>query len=236
MLRKLYSLKQKIIEKWNVLRQDDNTICIYMFHRVTNQLCSEYADISVSIQAFERFIDRKMDEGITFISIEQLEEKKNYMGRKALITFDDMFEDSMLHAVPILQKRCVPYTVFVTPGLVDLENYITSQQLETLKRDELCTLGGHTQAHSLLRKVSLKRKQIEISRTVMEDFLGISVNCFAYPYGSIYACDKESRRLVGQEYVYGFSTLKFPLTWAYFEKNKDFLPRINVNEGNCETV
>ena len=56
---------------------------------------------------------------------------------------------------------------------------------------------------------------------------------FAFPYGSIYACTKESILFVQKSgYDMSFSTIAARCNRKWFEKNKWFLPRINVNEKN----
>jgi len=235
MLRKLYSLKQKIIECWHEKNSKEG-IAVYMFHRVTHEICAEYENISISVDAFTKFIEGKLGQGRKFISIEKLQNYADCTSKSVIITFDDMFEDAYINAIPILRKYKIPYTVFVSPSLLGMPNYISREQLEALKKDNLCTIGAHSISHKILRNLSLKEKREEIAQHAHEQMLKCPIQYFAYPYGSYYACDRESQLLVKREYKLGFATISFFLTQKYMKRSPFFLPRINVNNKNCLKV
>lgn len=230
-MRIVWSLKQKIIEKLNQIR-NQNGISIYMFHRVSREICSAHENISISLEAFRKFIERKRKQDWNFLNMEKLKAGDSYCEKNAVITFDDMFEDAYENAIPVLREYGIPYTVFIAPALVGTSGYISEEQLQALKEDELCTIGAHSISHKILRKLSLNEKKKEIALCENEKMLGCTISYFAYPYGSIYACDRKSQLLVKEEYKLGFSTLNFRLTQQYMKKKFFFIPRINVNNDN----
>lgn len=236
MIKKIYSLKQKIIECRHRFGMTSKVIPIYMFHRVTDNIRAEYENISITPNAFENFITRKLGEGWKIIPINGIETKENFGEHAAVITFDDMYEDAFLYAVPILRKNNIPYTVFVAPNLIGEANYITKEEYEDLKKDELCTIGAHSLSHKILRKLSTEEKYFELDKKNHEEMLECAIDYFAFPYGSCYACDYESRRIVEKNYKYGFSTLNFPSSHKYLKWKPNFLPRINVNCKNHSRV
>ena len=230
-MRIVWSIKQKLIETWNQIR-NQNGISIYMFHRVSREICSTHENISISLEAFREFIERKRKQEWNFLDMEKLKAGDNYCEKKAVITFDDMFEDAYENAIPILREYGIPYTVFIAPTLVGTPGYISEEQIQALKEDKLCTIGAHSISHKIFRKLSLTEKKKEIALCENEKMLGCTISYFAYPYGSIYACDKKSQLLAKEEYKLGFATLNFRLTQQYMKINFFFLPRINVNNDN----
>lgn len=232
MFRKLYSLKQKVIEITHKVGMTDEVIPIYMFHHVEEMNNGEQDFISITTTGFENFIENKKKAGYVFSSIDVLEKKENFSKKYAIITFDDMYEDAYLHAIPILRKKEIPYIIFISPQLINSPGYISNEQFLDMKNDELCTIGAHSMSHSILRKLSMREKEKELDLLKHEGALECKIDIFAYPYGSCYACDLISKRIVKGMYRYGFSTLNFPLYYKYLQKRAYFIPRINVNQKN----
>lgn len=118
--------------------------------------------------------------------------------RKFLVlTLDDGCQSVYTNGLPIFERHNVPFTVFITTGFTEgicdnseiqeeKELAMTWQQLETLKNHPLVTIGGHTVSHPKLAHLP----PIEIKREIMtnvqmlRDRLGISIDTFAYPFGS----------------------------------------------------
>jgi peptidoglycan/xylan/chitin deacetylase (PgdA/CDA1 family) len=108
------------------------------------------------------------------------------------ITFDDGFENFISVALPELQRRNIPSTVFIildalgnefgTPEL--LERVMSADQLRRIPQD-IVTLGSHTLTHPFLP--SLKReeavKELLESRLQLERILSRSVTLFSFPFG-----------------------------------------------------
>ena len=108
------------------------------------------------------------------------------------ITFDDGFENFISVALPELQRRKIPSTVFIildalgnefgTPEL--LEKVMSADQLRCIPQD-LVTLGSHTLTHPFLP--SLRReeavKELLQSRLQLENILNRSVTLFSFPFG-----------------------------------------------------
>ncbi|MDO5340865.1 MAG: polysaccharide deacetylase family protein [Bacteroidia bacterium] len=54
-----------------------------------------------------------------------------------------------------------------------------------ISKDELCTIGSHTQSHCHLSRLEPEeqRRELSNSKHVLESMIGKDVWCFAYPYG-----------------------------------------------------
>ncbi len=60
------------------------------------------------------------------------------------ITFDDGFRDNLTVALPLLEKYNLPATVFVTADFIGKENYLSTEELQTLASHPLITIGSHS--------------------------------------------------------------------------------------------
>jgi peptidoglycan/xylan/chitin deacetylase (PgdA/CDA1 family) len=139
-------------------------------------------------------------------------------GREGVaITFDDGFRDNAVIALPILHSLDIPATVFVVAGRVGgfLDDEADPQTGRLLTWEEIeesvkagFDIGSHTLTHPRLARLSEadQRKQIRTSKRLLEDRLGISIDAFAYPYGSRADFNRTSIHIVQQcGYRYGLS-------------------------------
>lgn len=110
----------------------------------------------------------------------------------AAVTFDDGFENFLTQALPELEKRNIPATVFVIADGIDREfgpenhseKLLSLEQLLNLPRD-LVSLGSHTLTHPLLTKLEEPeaRREIRESRVKLEALLSRPVTEFSFPFG-----------------------------------------------------
>lgn len=232
--RKVYSLQQKIIE---FKYRKATGSAIYMFHQVNddkNLWIDE--DVCITYESFCRFIDTLQSKSIKFYPIEQLEKYLDD-SHAAFITFDDIFADAYENAMSFLEGKGIPYTVFITSNYVDKDPFISQDQLQKLKQSEFCTIGYHTKSHPLMRAIDIEKMKEEITAVHFVDFKSKEMKIFAFPYGSVYACTKESIKFVKKcGYRMGFSTIAVRCSQKWFENNRWFLPRININEKNYTKV
>lgn len=78
------------------------------------------------------------------------------------------------------------------------EKAMTWDQIKELSNHPLCTIGGHTVSHPVLNKLDDATLKWEIEEGVkrIEKETGISVNHFAYPYGSAKEIGKHEESLI----------------------------------------
>jgi peptidoglycan/xylan/chitin deacetylase (PgdA/CDA1 family) len=119
--------------------------------------------------------------------------------RSAAVTFDDGFLTVVRNALPELQKRHIPCTVFIMtdylgkppPWAVEysegdpLDRIVTLEELVKMPSD-LVVIGSHTVTHPDLTTLGQKQALDELveSRRSLENWLGREVRLLSFPYGA----------------------------------------------------
>ena len=165
--------------------------------------------------------------------------EKNIPPRCAVITFDDGYKSQYEVAWPILKKYGYPFTMFiytegVRGGSLGGGGAITWEQLADM-RDNGVDIEAHSATHQDLReghtitlvgpggkktRTKLTGPQYEQwmqnevvgSKQLLEQRLGIKVNCFAVPFGNYNDHVKEIARNTGYEAM--FTVYGQPITFT----------------------
>ena len=165
--------------------------------------------------------------------------EKNIPPRCAVITFDDGWKSQYEVAWPMMKKFGYPFTLFiytegVRGGALGGGEAITWEQLADL-RDNGVDIQAHTATHQDLRegntvlviepggKRSKKKltgadyekwvqNEVVSSKELLEQRLGIKVNCFAVPFGNYNEHVKELARNAGYEAM--FTVYGQPITFT----------------------
>jgi len=164
---------------------------------------------------------------------------KNIPPRCAVITFDDGWKSQYEVAWPIMKKFGYTFTMFlytegIAGGSLAGGQAITWEQLADM-RDNGIDIQAHSATHQDLReghpvtitepgaKKTRKRltgpeyeqwvqNEVVGCKTLLEQRLGIRVNCFAVPYGFYNEHVKEIARNAGYEAI--FTVYGQPITWT----------------------
>lgn len=128
-------------------------------------------------------------------SLYTINSKKNLIS----ITFDDGLSSILKNALPELIKRKIPTTIFIPAAKIGSNPNWEQKRQEIysddriLNRDEIKDLsdqgieiGSHTLHHTDLRNVSseVARKELNLSKSILEEIIGKKVVSFSFPYGS----------------------------------------------------
>lgn len=129
-------------------------------------------------------------------AIDCLRQGKPFPDHSLVITFDDGYQTIYDEAFPVLQRYGMSATVFLIvgkKGRIEPEKRLPSfegrSMLSWREIQEMqewgINFGGHTLTHPDLKRLPFDQIKSEIydSKTMIEDTLGVPVNCFAYPYG-----------------------------------------------------
>lgn len=230
-MRFLCSLIQKTIECINCKSKG---ISVYMFHQVTNDIKQwENKNCCITADGFKNFVNYLVEKKYKFISLNQLAKEEVQYEKEVIFTFDDVYEDAYNHAFPILIEKKIPFCVFICENFLGKQGYITNKQFEELLDEPFCTIGYHTKNHELMRRIPVEKIDYEVDCQDFEKQIQRKIYCFAFPYGSLYACSRKSIALVKEKsYKLIFSTISSLCTQRWRKRHYEFLPRINVNEKN----
>src|SRR5881398_3623193 len=222
-----------------VVDQTAQTI-IFCYHRLVDKI--RYPGTEITPADFEAQMKQLKDAGITVISMQDLlawrRGEKNIPPRCAVVSFDDGWKSQYEVAWPIMKKYGYPFTMFiytegVRGGSLGVGEAITWEQLADM-RDNGVDIEAHTATHQDLREghtITLnaggKRSRTKLTgpqyeqwmqnevvgaKQLLEQRLGIKVNCFAVPFGNYNEHVKELARNAGFEAM--FTVYGQPITFT----------------------
>jgi peptidoglycan/xylan/chitin deacetylase (PgdA/CDA1 family) len=108
---------------------------------------------------------------------------------------------------------------------------LSLEELHTLNQGTLIEVGAHTVTHPFLSTLSntMQRKEIQFSKSLLEDSIGQPVRSFSYPYGN-YGLDTVA--LVREAGYDCACSIVNDRVWSH--SNPFLLPRIPVNNWDGE--
>ena len=208
-------------------------VIIVGYHRFVNAV--HHPDTEITPQDFEKQMQELKNHGITVIGMQDLlawkRGEKNIPPRCAVITMDDGWKSQYEVAWPILKKFGYTCTLFIYTEGVQGGHFaggqaITWEELGEM-RDAGVDIEAHSKTHQDLRKpynkVTKKRlnpqeyqqwleDEIAGSKQLLEQRLGIKVNCFAVPYGFFNEQAKQVAKNAGYEAI--FTVYGQPITYT----------------------
>ncbi len=151
-----------------------------------------------------------------------------------IISFDDGWGDQFAYAFPLLKKHHYPATFFVFTNAVGRRGFLSWNELRALVAAGM-TIGSHSESHPFLTRISDPAalwNEIDGSKQILEQRLGISINEFAYPFGAYDPAVVAMIRKAGYrsargdffsgeqtaDRLYELSALNAPTTTPLFEK------------------
>lgn len=159
--------------------------------------------------------------------ISRYKEGKKNPAKLLVLTFDELHEDFYYTVYPLLKKYKFKATVFVfTCGIG--QGYLTWEQLEEIKNSGLVEIGSHSVNHPPLTCISLAeaKKEINISKTILEAKLGIPILTFCYPFGAVNIKVEELVKEAGYTGAVGIV-----YRWGEFKANDIYnLNRVNISK------
>lgn len=116
------------------------------------------------------------------------------------VTFDDGYEDTLRNAAPILARLGLPFSVCVTPGLIDSGRpHLSWPELKELAPVPGCEIGAHGLTHSRLDKLGDAElsRELSKSRRRLEDALVRPVTVMTWPHGAASRRTADAARAAG---------------------------------------
>lgn len=165
-------------------------------------------DDSGSVVSFPRRLLEELLDGLSDcpVPVVPLAEIRQH-NRAVALTFDDGFRNFFTDALPLLESRRMPATVFLVSAYCGLNNSWPGQSknvpiLPLMNWAEVreaaergVNFGSHTVTHPQLSNadVEVANRELRDSKRRIEDELQRSVTEFAYPYGKVSARDLLSK-------------------------------------------
>jgi peptidoglycan/xylan/chitin deacetylase (PgdA/CDA1 family) len=196
-------------------------VIVLCYHRIEGKVGGA---LSIEPALFEEQMKKIKDSGIPVIGMQDFlawrRGEKNIPPKSIIITIDDGYVSGYEVGWPILKKYGYPFTMFVYLTYINTGGKaITWAQLAEM-RDAGVDIGCHTVLHADLRKKPTRfgpgqaaeaakvipmdydtwlKYEMEHSKEVIEEKLGIKCNTIAYPYGLNNEKVREAAKAAGYE-------------------------------------
>ena len=204
---------------------NDFGIITLMYHRFEE---NKYPSTNIKIKEFKNHLNLIKEKDLKFINPKNFEnEIKNKQQRKILLTIDDGFLSFYDKAWPILKELKTPFILFVSTREVGKRGYMSWDQIKEISRYDFVEIGNHSHTHEYL--IDLTNKEIlndlQISKLIFKEKLGVNSNFFSYPFGEYSLSFKKIVQDLGFKYAFGQHS-------GVVDYTKDFheMPRFPINE------
>ena len=211
--QRLYIYKQK---------QLSNQGKVYMFHEINN----DSGVYSISKENFNTFIEYLINNK-NIVDFETLTKNKNI--NNVVLTFDDVYESIYTEAFDILKSNNIPYYLFVCNEYLNKDKYLSDKQIRSMLDESNAILASHSYRHQLSRFLNNDEfiNYLNQSKKELETKFNKVINCFAFPFGSLYACSNDNISEAAK--IFDYVCMTYPL--PYNESYRNIIPRININNG-----
>ena len=177
----------------NAVYTEETTIPILAYHNFTTKEGSSY---KINIVEFEKQMDYLATHNYSVISLSELLKglrDSQLPPKPIVITIDDGFKSIYTLAYPVLKKYNFPATLFIYTNFIEKNNgSLTWEEIREMTKNNI-EIGSHTLSHCNLLKYKKNenyetylariRREIFLSKEILESKIGSKVKFFAYPYG-----------------------------------------------------
>lgn len=156
------------------------------------------ARFTVRTEQFSDQMEWLVQNGYTGLTVpeyaEHIRQRRPLPPKPVVITFDDGYRDFATAAYPILNRLRLPVTLYVPTALVGCganagpepgwPEMLNWPDVADLSRDGV-VIGSHAHTHRELDVMRMRdvRRELRLSKLMLEDHIQAHVATFAYPYG-----------------------------------------------------
>lgn len=231
-------------QRLSQLKTDGNVpVAILFYHRIADRYPNEW---TMSCGDFKAQLDW-LEENFDVVSLAEAQQRvraQENTRRTVCITFDDGYSDNANYAIPELVRRGLPATYFVSTDFVRTgkpfpHDVSAGQPLQPNSIDELrrfksqgIDIGAHTRSHCDLGTIddeTSARREITESKQEIEEWLGTSVDYFAFPYGLPHNTSQLAVDIITESGFSGFCTAYGAWNWP--DSAGFHLRRIHADPG-----
>lgn len=184
---------------------------VLMYHEIAD-IAVTPSRLAVAPDAFADQLAYLRDEGFNAITAGEL--SKILAGgpgelpeRPVVLTFDDGYGDFYSQGLPLLKQHGFTGTIFMTTGWIGKEDekkrMLNWRELAEVEQAGI-EIGAHTCKHPQLDQLpeNLIREELYVSKSLLEDNLGLPVPGLAYPFGYSNAKVRRVTQELGYAYAY----------------------------------
>lgn len=156
---------------------------ILTYHRIASDREDPFA---VSPEEFRLQMDLLARVGDVTDLDRALDQPGNGGRGRVVLTFDDGTADFVEAALPLLTERRLPAMLYVIPSKVGTPGFVSWSDLASLPAQGI-RVGSHSLDHVSLGRLPREevRRQVAVSRSILEQRLGVKVDSLAYPFGTL---------------------------------------------------
>lgn len=226
-----------VFKEYQYKKRIDVKIPILLYHDfVTTVPDSDPDDFNYinTPESFEENIKVLVENGYTFISMEELNEAINgkieLPEKPILINMDDGYYSNYEYIYPILKKYNAKASIFVVTDKIgkeiDGKRYLGWEQCLEMQNSGLVEIFSHSKRHVFYDKLPVRavRDDVTESYKIIEENLGNkNLKVFAYPYGAY------TKETVWALKVNGIDMQVYDIGINHFNSfNKAYIKRINI--------
>jgi len=217
----------------NIIYAEETIIPILTYHNFTEDKGDSY---KINIDDFEKQMNYLATHNYSVISLSKLLEglKNNQLPPKpAVITIDDGFKSTYTLAYPLLKKYNFPATLFLYSDFIERNSYsLTWEEIREMIKNNM-EIGSHTLSHCNLLQyknnesyesyISRIKKEIFLSKEILECKIGIKIKLFAYPYGAYSSIIKDLAIQAGYEGIVNANSMNNTLNTDPWSLNRQII-------------
>jgi peptidoglycan/xylan/chitin deacetylase (PgdA/CDA1 family) len=171
---------------------------VLLYHSVSPTPSKAIRGFALSPAGFGRQLDAIIESGATCFDVTgylAARDANALPAHSVVITFDDGFADFYDHALPALQERALPSTLYVTTGFLEgrpehtVDRRPPDKMLSWTALHDLraagVEIGAHSHSHFYLDTLNRRtlHDEVTVCKDLLEAELGSPVPSFAYPNG-----------------------------------------------------
>jgi peptidoglycan/xylan/chitin deacetylase (PgdA/CDA1 family) len=191
-----------------LVARDETRAIVLGYHDVRPR--ADHRTITPSV--FEAHVESIVESGVSVVPLSQLVEFLMGVGRlparAVVIMFDDGDAGVVAHAVPLLVRHKLPFSLALPTRAIEEASrpnqnpqhpVLTWRQVQQMLDTGLCELASHSHTHIGLGAADAKRVEDELvrSRSLLESRTSAHVTAFVYPLGSFSRASKQATAEAG---------------------------------------
>ena len=198
-----------------------------IYHAFGSKLSHDTYGISINISKFNDHIKYLHDNY-------ELTEFNNFSNKSMSVSLsiDDGYKDT-IDAVNILDNYGIPFSLFITAGMIGKDNYLSVEDISEIAKLEKCNIGAHGLNHLRLGDLDIRKQYSELNdgKVIIEDITKKKITAVSYPHGSYNNDTLSIISDIGYEWAVcskkGFNDIN---TNNYLLKRSEVIATDNIND------